>query len=253
MAKKTTAKQTAQQTSVSAVETTTVESVSQFAVENGDYDYPENGDQENGDQQDEGNSAHVESLNAKKKRSKTMTLTTGKLPETTIGKIPERIAEAILARNVGHVIEQVTISARVSGTGKDHKQDFDAYYALDGAGIEILSNGKIVPATAKADLPKGVSEKQSEELTRKGACDYFNYGRLLDIRAAVRSKLEDSIMGLEKAIDKQVKTMMEGDLYDTVEEAREHVIRRWKKQVMEDGNTRLPADYVYPVPAETTA
>jgi hypothetical protein len=189
----------------------------------------------------------VVSFNAKKGKGKRMGILTGKLPETTVEPLSKALADAILAKHIGHAVEEVTISAKVSGTGKDHKAPFDAFHALDADGMWLLSGGKIVPQTPLADLPKGLTDKQRDEAKRKGACDYFNYGRLLDIRAQVRGKLEDSIMGHEKAIDKQVRIMMDGNIFDTAEEAREHIIRQWKK----GENPRLPADYVYPLSAES--
>lgn len=171
---------------------------------------------------------------------KIVTLTTSKLPDKTVGEIPQAVKDGIIAGHIAHQIEEVKVSAKISPTKKDETRAFDAFYALDAEGMLILSAGKVEPQTATDDLPKDATDAVKKELRRKGACDYFNYGRILDVRQVERGILEDSIEGAEKAINKQVKLAMDGNQFDTDDEARTFIIARWKKV------GRLPEDYVYP-------
>jgi hypothetical protein len=174
---------------------------------------------------------------------KEITVITKELPKDTISAIPEPIREGILSGDIAHQIEEVKVSAKVSPTKKDEVRKFDAYYALTAQGMLILCGGKLEPQTDTKSIPDDATDAQRKELRRKGACDHFNYGRLLEVRQVERGILEDSIMGHEKAIDKQVKLTMDGGLFDSDDEARAHVIKQWKK------TGRLPEDYVYPTAA----
>lgn len=163
---------------------------------------------------------------------------TGKSPERTVKGLPDSVLAAILAGHIGHDVETVTIGAKTSPTNKDEKQEFDALYALDAEGMAILSGGKIEAQTPK---PTEGKDERTDEQKRLGACDHFNYGRLLSVRQNVRTDLEDRIAGPEKAIDKTVKANMDGGMFDSIEEAREFVIGKMLKA------GRLPEGYTYPV------
>jgi len=157
-------------------------------------------------------------------------------PEKTVGTIPAAILEGILKGAVGHEIEEVKISAKTSPTHKDETRAFDAFYALDAEGMLILSGGKVAPSTP---APKEGKDERSDEERRTGACDHYNYGRLLQVRALERSRLETSIEGPEKTIIRLVKLGVEGGLYDNVTEGLETVIANMKKR------GTIPADYEY--------
>lgn len=165
-----------------------------------------------------------------------MTAVTRELPAKTVKELPAAINDAIVAGHLSHEIETVTIRAASSPTKKDESREFDALYALDAEGMALLCGGKIEPQTAK---PAEGDDNRTDEQKKLGACDHFNYGRILTVRQAVRSALETSLEGPEKAIAKLVKINMDGGMFDSEEEARNHVIARWKK----DG--KLPADYVW--------
>lgn len=157
-------------------------------------------------------------------------------PTKTVKGLPEAILAAIVAGHVAHAIESVKIAAKTSPTGKDENQEFDALYALDAEGMALLSGGKI-----EAQTPKGEGkDERTAEQKKLGACDHFNYGRLLTVRQQVRADLEARIEGPEKAIDKLVKTNVDGGMFDSESDAREAIIARWKEQ------GKLPADYAYP-------
>jgi hypothetical protein len=169
-----------------------------------------------------------------------MTQQTKAAPEKTVAPIPPAILEGIIAGHIAHDIESVTIRAASSPTKKDEVRPFDAFYALDLDGIVILSGGKL---EAQTPTPEGKDER-TEEQKRLGAADNFYYGRLLSVRQQERAKLEASIEGPEKAIDKTVKALMTGGMFGTEQEAREFVIAKLK------ANGSLAADYSYPGSAE---
>lgn len=161
-------------------------------------------------------------------------MTTKQLPERTIKTLPEAIVAGILAGHIEHFIEKVTIKAATSPTKKDEAQEFDALYALDAEGMVILSGGKVEPKTA---APESGKDERTAEQKALGACDHFNYGRLLGIRQNVRTDLESTLEGPEKSIEKAVKANMAAGLFDTEQETREFVVAQMKK------NGKLPADY----------
>jgi len=167
-------------------------------------------------------------------KGKRMALVTGVKPEKVIGQpgspgvIPANVLDGILGRHVAHAIEEVTIKAKTSPTKKDEARQFDAFYALDAEGMLLLSGGKMEPATP----PPAGNEKDTRTDAEKayGACDHFNYGRLLNVRQVERGRLEASIEGPEKQIAKLVKAMIDGGLSENESEAREEVITRLKKK-----------------------
>ena len=169
-------------------------------------------------------------------KGKRMALVTGTKPEKTVSQIPAAILEGILGRHIAHAIEEVTIKAKTSPTKKDEARPFDAFYALDAEGMLLLSGGKMEPATP---APAEGKDERTEEQKAYGACDHFNYGRLLNVRQVERGRLEASIEGPEKSIAKLVKAMIDGGLAESESEAREEVIGRLKKK------GQLAPDYVW--------
>lgn len=170
-------------------------------------------------------------------------MTTKEKPARLVSTLPDAILDAIVAGHLGHVIEEVTIAAKTSPTGKDEKREFDALYAFDADGMSLLCGGKIEPQTEKAELEKaGIKDGSAEfkAARRNGACDHFNYGRILTVRQTVRKALEESLEGFEKSIMKLAKTNLEGGMADTLDEARDAIVARWIK------GGKLPADYVFP-------
>lgn len=170
-------------------------------------------------------------------------LTTKTQPERTVSQLPQPILDAIVAGHLGHDVEAVTIAAKTSPSQKDEKREFDALYALDADGMSLLCGGKLEPQTSKEDLEKAGIKEGTDEFKaarRNGACDHFNYGRILTVRATVRKALEESLEGFEKSIMKLAKTNLEGGMADTIEEARDAIVARWIKA------QKLPADYVFP-------
>ena len=177
-------------------------------------------------------------------KGKRMALVTGSMPERFITvdqktgavKVPQPVIDGILNKHIAHAIEEVVIKAKTSPTKKDEARQFDAFYALDAEGMMILCNGKIEPATP---APAEGKDERTDEEKAYGACDHFNYGRLLNVRQVERGRLEASIEGPEKQIAKLVKAMIDGNLADNEQEARDEVITRLKKK------GQLAPDYVW--------
>lgn len=166
-----------------------------------------------------------------------MTAKTKVTPTETVNPIPPAILQGIVDGHISHDVESVTIRAASSPTKKDEVRKFDAFYALDLEGIAILSGGKLEAQTA---APEDGKDERTDDQKRLGAADHFNYGRLLSVRQTERAKLESAIEGPEKQIDKTVKALMAGQMFETEQEARAFVIGQMKKK------GALPADYSYP-------
>lgn len=173
-----------------------------------------------------------------------MAQVTNAVPERTVKPLADAILQAIQAGHVSHDVEKVTISAKTSPTKKDESKEFDAFYALDAVGMSVLCGGKLVPQTA---APAEGKDTRTDEEKRLGACDHFNYGRILQVRQQVRAQLESEIEGPEKTIDKQVKALVAGGSFDSEQEAREFVVGQLKKK------GAIPADYAYPGASETVS
>ena len=102
----------------------------------------------------------------------------------------------------GHIVKddgEVKISANVSPNGKETKGTYVRLLAQDAIGMAILCGGKVAPATPK---PEDGKDERSAEEKAAGACDYFNYGYDLEVRAGVRADLIGTLEGPEKQIKK---------------------------------------------------
>jgi len=128
----------------------------------------------------------------------------GKTKEQLEAQLTEMIEKAIAAGDVIRVDGMVEVSAKVSPNGKDASKAYDKLLAVNAKGMQALCNGKMAPATEK---PEGKDER-TEEQKAAGACDYFNYGYDLDVRAAVRQELIASLEGPEKTIKKAFDGML---------------------------------------------
>lgn len=113
--------------------------------------------------------------------------------------LSELVQAAVDAGHVVAVTDEVTISDKASPTGKGAKKDYTKLIAQDAQGMAALCGGKIVPATAKAAEGK---DERTDEQKAAGACDYFNYGYDLDVRAGIRQELMGTLEGPEKQIKK---------------------------------------------------
>lgn len=148
-------------------------------------------------------------------------------PERTVKTLPEGIVAAILAGDLAHAVEKVTISEKVSPTKKEESREFDALYALTVNGMAILMGGKLDAQTPK---PAEGKDERTEQERALGAADHFNYGRILNVRQNVRTALETDLEGPEKSIAKQAKSLVDGGSFETLAEATEFVIGRLKAQ-----------------------
>jgi len=116
----------------------------------------------------------------------------------------EMVQKAIAAGHVVSVQDEVKISEKASPTGKAASKAYEKLSALNAQGMAALCGGKMVPATAK---PEGKDER-TEDQKAAGACDYFNYGYDLDVRASIRQELMGSLEGPEKSIKKAFDAMV---------------------------------------------
>jgi hypothetical protein len=121
--------------------------------------------------------------------------------------------DTIQAVTDGHIAateDEVTISDKASPTGKSAKAKYMKLRALDAEGMGILCKGKMEPAT---DKPKEGKDERTDADKAAGACDFFNYGFDLDVRAGIRQTLMDSLMGPEKLIKKAFDGMLGAGFY----------------------------------------
>lgn len=117
----------------------------------------------------------------------------------------EMVQAAIKAGNVLSVQDEVKISEKASPTGKAAVKAYEKLIALNAKGMSALCGGKMVPATPK---PAEGKDERTEAEKAAGACDYFNYGFDLDVRATIRQELMGSLEGPEKTIKKAFDGMV---------------------------------------------
>jgi hypothetical protein len=132
----------------------------------------------------------------------------GKITETKEmleQKMTEMIEAAIKAGDVLLIADEVKIRAAASPNGKDASKSYDKLVALNAKGMQALCGGKMSPAT---DKPAEGPDNRTDAEKAAGACDYFNYGYDLDVRASVRQELIASLEGPEKTIKKAFDGMV---------------------------------------------
>jgi hypothetical protein len=137
----------------------------------------------------------------------------------------ELVDAAVTEGSVKTEQDEVTVGAKSSPDGKEHKRPYTRFTALNAKGMAALCNGKIVPATSKP--AEGTKDERTDADKAVGACDYFNYGFDLDIRASERAILMGELEGPEKAIAKVVKALVDGGLFNETE-AKDYVITQRK-------------------------
>jgi len=128
----------------------------------------------------------------------------------------------------GIIVEEaatVEVSAKASPIGVAISGPYRRFQPLTLEAMVILAGGKVEPATER---PKDGPDNRTDADKAKGACDYFDYGYDLDVRADVRAALLASQEGPEKAIAKAVKGMVENGGFDEAF-AREMVIAQRRK------------------------
>lgn len=142
----------------------------------------------------------------------------GKPPERTaeeaaawiaerVAKLGDKLRESITA---GHVIPSISAVLVGKDASPTKAAVFREYLKLDaqsGEGMRDVMNGKIKPSTPK---PDGKDERTPDQKA-PGACDMFNYGYDLDVRAKVRNDLLQSLEGPEKAIANMIKGLRAGE------------------------------------------
>lgn len=117
----------------------------------------------------------------------------------------DQIEAAIVAGDIVAREDTVDIGEKQSPTGKAATGKYRRLDAMTARGMAILCNGKIEPQT---DRPAEGKDTRTEEQKAKGVCDHFNYGRDLDVRAAVRKAIIDELGGPEKGIKESVKGLL---------------------------------------------
>lgn len=98
--------------------------------------------------------------------------------------------------------DEVEVTDKASPTGKGGKRPYIRLEAQTAMGLNQLFDGFINPAKPK---PEGdAADTRTDDDKRKGACDYANYGRDLEARAAARAVLMGELEGPEKAVKKMI-------------------------------------------------
>jgi hypothetical protein len=138
----------------------------------------------------------------------------------------DEIKAGIEAGDIATVQDEVKVSDKASPTGKAASRPYTKLQALTAKGMALLCGGKLVPATGKPE--DGVEDTRTDEQKAPGACDYFNYGYDLDVRAKERNILMSELEGPEKAIKKAVDSLVANAGMDETE-ARAFVIAQRTK------------------------
>jgi hypothetical protein len=112
----------------------------------------------------------------------------------------EQVAAAVANGDIREEQAEVTVSAKASPDGKEHKRGYTALRPQSFAGMLALCNGKVEPSTPK---PEGKDERTADEKAA-GACDYFDYAYDLEVRAKIRAQIIASLDGPDKAIAKAI-------------------------------------------------
>lgn len=136
--------------------------------------------------------------------------------DAIVGFAPGELQAAVTAKDIAASFDEVSISDKASPTGKGAVKSYVRLEALTLKGQSVLCHGKTTPQTAK---PAEGEDTRTDEQKRPGACDYFNYGFDLDVRAPIRQSLMNTLEGPEKAVKKAVAGLLamglEGDTLRT--------------------------------------
>jgi hypothetical protein len=122
-----------------------------------------------------------------------------------VAKRSELIQNAVKDGSLVATSEVVVITDKSSPTGKGGKRAYLMLAAQNARGMAALCGGKLEPATAK---PAEGEDNRTDEQKANGACDYFNYGFDLDVRAKTRAALMAELEGPEKSIKKAVDNLV---------------------------------------------
>lgn len=128
--------------------------------------------------------------------------------EDRVSKLGEKLQQSI---RDGHVIPSIGAVLVGKDASPTKQAVFREYLKLDsqsGEGMRDIMNGKIKPATPK---PAEGKDERTPDQKAAGACDMFNYGYDLDVRAKVRIDLIQSLEGPEKAIANMIKGLRAGE------------------------------------------
>jgi hypothetical protein len=121
--------------------------------------------------------------------------------EQDLANKSEQVRQAVAEGHIKASWDEVTISDKASPTGKGQKREYLRLDAQSAQGMAAIAGGKMKPAD-----PRGEGEdKRTPEQRAPGACDFFNYGYDLDVRASVRQALMGDLEGPEKAVKTAVK------------------------------------------------
>ena len=144
---------------------------------------------------------------------------------TVVNPLPQGIVDAIVASHISHTVSSVKVGAKSSPTKKEESASYDQLVAHNAQGMAALCGGKLDTATP---APEEGDDTRSKDDKRLGAADHFNYGYDLARRAKCRSTLVTRLEGPDKAIAKAVRSLIDADMFDNEDDAREHVLARRK-------------------------
>lgn len=124
-----------------------------------------------------------------------------------VAKLGDTLRESIAKGFVVPSIGAVLIGKDASPTKQAVVAEYLKLDATRGEGMRDICGGKIAQSTPK---PEGKDERTADQKAN-GACDFFNYGYDLDVRAKVRLDTIQSLEGPEKAIINMVKGLRAGE------------------------------------------
>jgi hypothetical protein len=115
----------------------------------------------------------------------------------------DAIKSAVTNGDIREEAAEVTVSAKASPDGKEHKRGYTALRPQTFNGMLVLAGGKVEPATPK---PEGKDDRTAEQ-KQAGACEYFADAYDLEVRAKIRAQIIASLDGPDKAIAKAVASL----------------------------------------------
>lgn len=146
--------------------------------------------------------------------------------EQLLARLSDSQKAGITAGHLRLTQGEVKISAKASPNGQEASREYAKLEALSAEGMAILCGGKIEPQTPK---PEDGKDERTAAQKESGACDFFNYGYDLTVRATERAQLESTLEGPEKAIKKAVDALVTNSGFEP-EEARAIVIAQRQKK-----------------------
>lgn len=110
---------------------------------------------------------------------------------------------------------------------------YEKLEAVDLEGMVLLAGGKLEPQTSRGD--KKAEDTRTKAQKAKGVPDHFNYGLDLEVKRAIRRKIEGKTIDPEKAIEKMAALLVKFGVAKT-ETAALVLARKQYAEAMAAGN-----------------